>query len=124
MATTNSQLQQLPSTTTVMPVCRKEKTQINSRLSVDWTISESTFDFDGRWIIIDDVEIGHVHFHLNTVMERIQVWVLGSRAWEEQVFRQSGITRCDQDQGADTHVHKMIRNPHFVNVILNAKSCQ
>jgi hypothetical protein len=105
-----------------MPAYRKGQTEVNSEsnslLTIDWTISESAFDFDGRWIIIDYAERGHVHFHLNTTMARIQVWILEGKAWEEQCFRQNGINECDQ--GVDTH--KMLRNPHFISFILTAKS--
>jgi len=101
-----------------MPAYRKGTTQLNSILNIDWTISESAFDFDGRWIIIDNAERGHVHFHLNTTMGRIQVWIMEGKSWEEQFFRQNGIN--EWDQGVDTC--EMLRNPHFISVILNVKS--
>ena len=104
--------------TITMPAYRKGQTEVDSLLTIDWTISESAFDFDGRWIIIENAERGHVHFHLNTTMARIQIWILEGKAWEEQCFRQNWINECDQ--GVDTY--EMFRNPHFISVVLTTKS--
>jgi hypothetical protein len=104
-----------------MPPYRRAKTQINSFLTIDWTLSESPFDFNGGWIIIDDVEVGHAHFHLNTTMGRIQVWILERKAWEEYIFRQA-VTRERDDWGDD--MGGVFQNLNLISVIVHAKSSQ
>ena len=102
-----------------MPTYRKGKTQISSLLTVDWTFSESAFDFNGRWIVIDGAEIGHVHFHLNTTMGRIQIWILESKAWEEHIFRQG---ECDH-RGDHDDMTRIFQNGNLISLIVHAKSC-
>ena len=102
-----------------MPTYRRGETQISSLLTVDWTFSESAFDFDGRWIKINAVEIGHVHFHLNTTMGRIQIWILESKSWEEHIFRQS---ECDH-RGDHDDMTRIFQNRNLISLIVHAKSC-
>jgi len=113
---------QLPPSTFIgsMPTYHKGKTKISSLLSVDWTLSESAFDFNGRWIMIDGVEVGHVHFHLNTTMWRIQIWILESKAWEEHIFR---LSECDHRADHDDITSLIFQNQNLISLIMHAKSC-
>ena len=102
-----------------MPTHHKGKTQISSLLTIDWMFSESAFDFNGQWIIIDGAKIGHVHFHLNMTIGRIQIWILESKAWEEHIFRQG---ECDH-RGNHDDMTRIFQNGILISLIVHAKSC-
>jgi hypothetical protein len=35
-------------------------------ITIEWTASESAYDYSGEWLHIEDAKVGHVHLHVNT----------------------------------------------------------
>jgi hypothetical protein len=65
-----------------MPAYVKTNTKVGAQ-EVIWSESSSDYDLSGRWISIPDARIGHIHFHINRRVQRVQAWVLERRSWEE-----------------------------------------
>ncbi len=94
-------------------VLRREKyamrmTRIGN-ISIIWTSSTSDTDFDICYPTIQGARIGHLHFHTNLKTERVQVWILETRCWEEHAVhlnRANGLS-----------IEDMVRDPYWLDLV-------
>jgi len=76
-------------------------------------MSEAPQDLVDRWIQIAEVEIGHVHFHINTARKRVQGWILEHRSWQEYNICWNG--QCS------LNAMELVRNEFWSYRIANAR---
>lgn len=86
-------------------------------ITIEWTVSESAYDYNGEWLHIEDAEVGHVHLHVNTHLQRIQAWILEKWAWEEHFLQQ------ENDKGNLT-ISKVLQNPKFISTVSHVQRTQ
>jgi len=83
-------------------------------ITIEWTASESAYDYSGEWLHIEDAKVGHVHLHVNTHLERIQAWILEKWTWEEHFLKQE---ESDHDFEANLTISKVLQNPKFISTV-------
>ena len=84
-------------------------------LKIYWTSSAFEYDRDGRDLRILEAEIGHLHFHTNTKLNRIQVWILETKAWEEHTV--------NRRENVELKIDEMVRDPYWLGLVCTARRC-
>ena len=78
-----------------------------------WTSSAFECDRDGRDLRILEAEIGHLHFHTNTKLNRIQVWILETKAWEEHAV--------NRRENVELKIEEKVRDPYWIGLVCAAR---